>query len=113
MDLEKINNIIKGIEVVEKEEKVRKDTYTLIRLRETITYYKDRIEKGDITTLVNDYYLKDINQYYETNFVCEKDEDYIEVINATIICINRKFGKYLHDELIKEIIKKIDDKYNE
>lgn len=112
MDIDRINNIIKSINILT--EKSRVDNYTskLLKLRESIPYFKNHIEQGGITILVNEYYLKEINQYYGTNFICKNDEDYINVINEVINFINTKFNNYIKEEIAKELAKKLFDPKN-
>ena len=99
---------------VNQDKKSRVDNYTskLLKLRESIPYFKNHIEQGGITILVNEYYLKEINQFYGTNFICKNDEDYINVINEVINFINKKFNNYIKEEIAKELAKKLFDPKN-
>lgn len=110
MDIEKILKIVKSINIIQEENRTRNYTFTLIKLRETITAVKNKLEKGTITILVNEYYLKEINAHYGTNFVCKSDEEYGPVINSVINYINTKLYSDVQEEIIKEVAKKLSDK---
>lgn len=104
MNLEDLKKIYKLIELSNKYSRADRFDFDLYKLKSIIDILKPKLADGVICLAVN-YILSDVNNFYRTNFVCVKDDEYAYVINEVREYIKSDFNNEMKNEVLVELAK--------
>lgn len=104
MNLEDLKKIYKLIELSNKYSRADRFDFDLYKLKSIIDILKPKLADGVICLAVNDI-LSDVNNFYRTNFVCVKDDEYAYVINEVREYIKNDFNNEMKTEVLVELAK--------
>lgn len=106
MDLKQFNELVDRIKLSKEIIEMSNDIFYIRKYLNALLITKGRFRKGDIAKGVN-ISIEPLNKKYNTNFKCDKDEDFINVLTKMVNHINAKGDQILNKKIEEEITKKI------
>lgn len=82
------------------------DIFYLRKNLNALLIIKDKYVKGDIAKCVNNS-IEALNEKYNTNFKCNKDKDFVNVLTNMIKYIDDIGNQILNKKIEEEIVKKL------